>query len=86
MQAHTIKMRKCIIVLFDFKHSSAVARTFGKTERRLVICIDFTVALTLRVIAVGDGDIFVLFFVNVDRFEKVNVIFYHVTCVQGCLI
>ena len=40
--------------------------------------IDFTVALALRVIAVGDGDVLVLFFVNFFSFEKVNVLFDHV--------
>ena len=33
--------------MFDFNQQS-----FGETERRLVICIDFTVALALRVGAV----------------------------------
>ena len=50
-------MHNC--TMFDFNHSSAVAWTFGETERRLVICIDFMVALVLCVIAVGDGDILV---------------------------
>ena len=48
----------------DLNRSSVVARTFGETERRLVICINFTVALALAlcIIAVGDGDIFALFY------------------------
>ena len=40
------EMHNCTV--FDFNRSSAVARTFGEAERRLVICIDFTVALALR--------------------------------------
>ena len=59
--------------MFDCNHSSAVARTFGATERRLFICIDFTVALVLRVIAVGD-DIMLVLFVNFDHCEKLNVL------------
>ena len=55
--------------MFDLNRSSTAAWTFGKTER-LVICIDFTVALALRVGAVGDGNILALFFVNFYRFEK----------------
>ena len=74
--ARTIKVHNCS--MFDFNHSSALVRTFCEAERRLVISIDFTVALSLRVGAVGEGDIYIycfyLFFV-VDRFEKVNVIF-----------
>ena len=34
---------------------SPTARSFGETERRLVICIDFSVALVLRVGTVGEG-------------------------------
>ena len=47
--------------MFDFNHSSALARTFCEAERRLVICIDFTVALALCVGAVGEGDIYIAF-------------------------
>ena len=39
--------------------SRAAARSFGETERRLVIYIDFTVALALGVGAVRDGDVLV---------------------------
>ena len=46
--------------MFDFNHSSAAERGFGETERRLVICIDFTVALAVRVGAVGCFGLFVL--------------------------
>ena len=52
-------MHNC--TMFDFNYSSAVARTFDETERRLVICIDFTVALALRVNAVREGNILVFF-------------------------
>ena len=54
--------------MFDFNHNSAVTRSFGETEQRLVICIDFTVALVLHVGTLGDGDILVLFYF--DRFEN----------------
>ena len=49
-------------MMLDFNHSSAAAQTFGETERRLVICIHFTVALALRVGTIGDGDVLVKFF------------------------
>ena len=52
--ARTIKTQKYIIVV-----AAPPAHRFGETERRLVICIDFTVALALRVGAVGEGDILV---------------------------
>ena len=81
-EARTIKTQKCITALFDFNHSSAVARTFVETERRLVICIDFTVALVLWLCvgAIGEGDVLVYFLVNFDRFEKVTVFF--LSCVM----
>ena len=42
--------------MFDFNQQRP-AQSFGETERRLVIYIDFTVALALRAAAVREGDI-----------------------------
>ena len=58
-RTHPRLKQKYIIVLFLISISSAPAQSFGETERRLVICVDFTVALSLRVGAVGEGDILV---------------------------
>ena len=52
-------MYVCVILYIYNCNISATARSFGESERRLVICIDFTVALVLRVGAVGDGDVLV---------------------------
>ena len=57
---------------------SAIARSFGETDRPLVICMDFTVALVLRVGAVGDGDVLVFIFIVL---RKQMYFFGHVTYV-----
>ena len=57
----TIKTQKYIIVRCLISIIAA-ERGFGETERRLVICIDFTAALAVRVGAVGDGDVLVYLF------------------------
>ena len=61
-EARTIKTQKYIIVQCLISIIAAPPQTFGETERRLVICIHFTVALALRVGTIGDGDVFVKFF------------------------
>ena len=46
------------------------------------VCMSPSVtALALRVGAVGDGDVLIFSFVNFVRFENVNTIHIHVTCV-----
>ena len=72
--ARTIKTQKYIFVRCLISIIAAPPHSFGETERRLVICIAFTVAAALRVGAVGDADVWINSFVNVDRFEKVNVL------------
>ena len=58
-RTHAQLKQKYTIVLCLISLSSAPAQSFGETERRLVICVDFMVPLALRVGAVGEGDILV---------------------------